>query len=171
MADDWIFLHHTRGWQRRSTGTRLRGISEKARDGQRLQMSGKRQTQVPHRGRRPRHSKTPDRHHRRANGASRLPLQLVQSMASHEKNGENREGSWITCDVTRSTLAGRVSDDLQGSRFTVAGCNSQIVATCAEPRLWSKSSNAIPRTWTGKPCGNSPPCWESSLKPCFASCD
>jgi hypothetical protein len=60
---------------------------------------------------------------------------------------------------------------LQGSKLTVAGCSSQMVATCAEPRLWSKSSKAIPETSTGKACGNSPPCWESSLNPCFASCD
>ena len=63
------------------------------------------------------------------------------------------------------------TDKRQGSRFTVAGCSSQMVATCAEPRLWSKSSKAIPKTSTGNPFGNSPPCWESSLKPCFASCD
>src|SRR6202790_4950495 len=54
---------------------------------------------------------------------------------------------------------------------TIAGWSSQIVFTCGEPRLWSKSSKAIPKTSTGKACGSSPPCWESSLKPCFASWD
>src|SRR2546430_9982357 len=33
---------------------------------------------------------------------------------------------------------------------------SQIVCTFAEPRLWSKSSKAIPRTSTGKASGSSP---------------
>jgi len=169
MADDWIFFPHARRSQRRMAGSRQRGISDKACDGQRLQVSGQRKTQVRNRRRSSCHSDAPTRHRRCANATTRLPLQLVQSLAPHEKNGENREGSWITRDVTRGTVAGRVLDVLQGSRFTVAGCSSQMVATCAEPRLWSKSSNAIPKTCTGKPCGNSPPCWESSLKPCFAS--
>src|SRR6266581_8841409 len=38
---------------------------------------------------------------------------------------------------------------LQGM-VTIAGWSSQIVFTCGEPRLWSKSSKAIPKTSTGK---------------------
>ena len=58
---------------------------------------------------------------------------------------------------------------LQGI-VTIAGWSSQTVFTCGEPRLWSKSSKAIPKTSTGKACGSSPPCWESCSSTDYCGC-
>src|SRR5258708_39578551 len=71
----------------------MMGFPGRLRDGQRLQMSGQRQTQIPHGRRRSGNSQAPSRHRRRALGTSRLPLQLVPRLAPYEKNGKNRQGS------------------------------------------------------------------------------
>src|SRR5260370_13519501 len=74
-------------------------ITPEAGDGQRIKMSGQRETEVRKRRRSVGDSRTPDRNRQCAKGTSRLSMLLVRRLAYNEKSRKMREGSHITGSI------------------------------------------------------------------------